>query len=146
MLAGVEGVEDVLCRFFGHSFEVGEGFKCEVVEVANVTDEIAVDQLLDKSGTKTFNVHCGARGKVANVAFELSGASGVNAANGDFRFVSNKGGVTDRTGGGEIENNRILGTFGCDDTNNLGNDVAAFFENDGVAFANVFAFHFFGIV
>ena len=83
---------------------------------------------------------------MANIAFELRGALRIVTANGDFGFVFYEEGFADPTVFGKFECGGVFCAFGHDHAHHFGDDVAAFFEYDGIAFPNVFALDFFGIV
>ena len=47
---------------------------------------------------------------------------------------------------GKFEFDGVFCAFGFDHAHDFGDDVAAFFEDDGIAFPDIFAFEFFGVV
>ena len=83
---------------------------------------------------------------MSDIALDQRGALGIDAANGDLGFVFHEVGFANRAGLGKDIRHGIRWAFGLHHAHHLGNDVAAFFQNDRIAFPNIFALDFLGIV
>ena len=148
--AVVNGVDEVGGGFFTHAFEGLELGGGEGVEVGEVGDEAFFDELVNEGFAEAFDVHGGASGEVADGAFDLGGAGDVFAAPGDEFGVAvdgaAAGGADAADVGEEVEGGGVGRPEGGNDVDDGGNDLSGFFDDDGVADADVFAADFFFVV
>jgi hypothetical protein len=94
--------------------------------------------LIDEDVTEAVDVHDGARGEVEERLFEACGAVGVEAAPGGFAGGSDGFALADGAVGGHVERAAIGG--GADELDDLGDDVAGAFNEDGIADLDAEAF------
>src|SRR5262249_30278416 len=118
----------------------------EVIEIAEVPDELLLEQLIDERRAEPLDVHRRPRRKMLEAAAETRGTRRVLASPDDFFLVPTQrapallacGGHDPRLGGvgAEAENRR----------HDFRDYIAGFLEHDGVAFADVLSRDVFSVV
>ena len=144
--AAIDLRHELLCRFSAHAIETGERLAGQAVHVGIIADEPAFDELLDQRFAEALDVHRRAGREMQQALPQLRGARLVHAPPDHFfvRAVECRSAHGTRrrhhprygTGRAQAQNR-------CDD---LRNDIAAFLDDDGIAFADVAASDFLLIV
>lgn len=143
---GFEGVDEVVGGFVAHAFEVGELIAVEAVEVGEGSDEACGDELFDEGDAEAVDVHLVSGGEVSEAFDELCGAVGIGAADADALGVFGDGAFTLGAFGGQGEGVCLRRAFIVEDLDDLGDDFAGFFDEDGVVDADVFSCEFAEVV
>ena len=118
----------------------------QAVEIGDVFDQAAVDQLIDEFFAQAFDVHGAAGAKEFQTLFELCRAGDADAAVSGFAFFPKDRRTAYRAVVRHDEAPLLAVALFRQDLHNVGNHVAGALDDDGVADADVFAFDFVHVV
>src|SRR5271167_1825568 len=76
----VDLIKNVLRRFVGEALKAEQFFFREVVDIGDICDQAALDQLVDQGLAHTVDVHHTTRGEMQNRAEQLSGTICIDTA------------------------------------------------------------------
>ena len=142
----VQGVDEVLRRLLGESFQARQGLHVEAVEVAHVGDQLLLHELLHHGRAEPLDVHGVAAAEVLEPALPLALAGGVDAAGRDLLLVAHQAGPAGRAVLGEPELLGLRRPLFLHDADHLGDHVAALLDHHQVADADVLALDLVGVV
>src|SRR4029077_18252374 len=103
------------------------------IQVGDVLDESALDELVDDCRAKAFDVHRVPPGEVLDPPPELVGAARVLATPDDLPLGADQRAAARRALGRHLPGFRAPGAIGIDDSNDLRDDVAALLDDHAVA-------------
>lgn len=149
-LTRMEPFQQVLGGLFAHTFECQEIGLREPVEIGDIVCEVFLNELSDEHFATAFDVHGGAGAPMLEATADLSWAIWVEAAEDDIWLAGSalSGGGARAFGaeGGKFERDFGAGAFIGDDADDGWDDLAGFFDDDDIAYADIFPAEFIFVV
>ena len=136
-LAGLNAPQQVVGGLLAHAFQVPELIPGQSVDVSHVPDQAVCQDLLGDRRAEPFDVHGVPRGEVGDPRLRLRRAGRVPATHRHFVAHPHEGGSAHRAYRGHLEWRRPGFPLARIDLNDLGDDVPALFDDDGIADAQV---------
>ncbi len=144
--AGLNGIDDLLGRFFAPTVKLAKVFYPEPEYIRDVTNKLQLHQFFNRLSPKTFDIQAGFAGKMDKRLQSLRGAGGVGTAIRGFAFFPDQHRIAFWTSFGKKDLPLGAGSFFLNRHDDFRNDVSGPLDKHGVTDFELFPMHFSFIV